>query len=105
MFTSTMSEANSEANDAKVFDYNAELTAESNFHQLGETLLIPEQEKVCFVIKYTVGGKTMYYKYNDLRGIWSKGAKYIYNLDINLEEIVITESVADFVSNPIPVAL
>lgn len=100
-----MSDANSEADDSKVFDYGVALTAESNFHQLGETLLIPEQEKVCFVIKYTVGDKTMYYKYNDLRGIWSKGAKYIYNLDINLEEIVITESVADFVSNPIPVAL
>ncbi len=67
------------------------------YAQLGETLLIPEQEKVNFVIKYEMGGCTMFYKYNDLRGVWEKGKKYIYNLDINLNEIVITESVADFV--------
>jgi hypothetical protein len=42
-------------------------------------------------------GRTMYYKYNELRGVWEMGKKYIYNLDINLNEIVITESVANFV--------
>lgn len=66
------------------------------YAQLGETLLIPEQEKVNFVIKYTFGGRTMYFEYNDLRGAWEMGKKYIYNLDIRMNEIVITESVADF---------
>lgn len=67
------------------------------YAQLGETLLIPQQPKVNFVIKYAMGGRTMYYKYNELRGVWEMGKKYIYNLDINLNEIVITESVANFV--------
>lgn len=100
-----MSEANSQADGAKVFDYEAALTEETNLHQLGETLLIPQQEKVNFVIEYVAGGKTMYYKYNDLRGIWEMGKKYIYNLDIALEEIVITESVADYTEVAYPVAL
>ncbi len=85
--------------DDAIQQYGAAIAyvAGDEYAQLGETLLIPEQEKVNFVIKYTMGGRTMYYKYNDLRGVWEKGKKYIYNLDINLNEIVITESVADFV--------
>lgn len=67
------------------------------YAQLGETLLVPQQPKVNFVIKYQMGGRTMYYKYNELRGVWEMGKKYIYNLDINLNEIVITESVDNFV--------
>ena len=85
--------------DDAIQQYGAAIAyvAGDEYAQLGETLLIPEQEKVNFVIKYTMGGRIMYFKYNDLRGVWEKGKKYIYNLDINLNEIVITESVADFV--------
>ena len=85
--------------DDAIQQYGAAIAyvANDEYAQLGETLLIPEQEKVNFVIKYTMGDRIMYYKYNDLRGVWEKGKKYIYNLDINLNEIVITESVADFV--------
>lgn len=66
------------------------------YAQLGETLLVPEQPKVNFTIKYTVNDKVMYHKYNDLRGVWQMGKKYIYNLDITMNEIVITESVVDW---------
>ena len=72
----------------------------SQFHQLGETLLVPQQEKVNFTITYTIGGKTMFYTYNDFRGVWEKGKKYIYNLDLDINEIVITEEVNDFVAAP-----
>ena len=75
------------------------------YAQLGESLLIPEQEKVNFTITYTVGGKKFFYTYNDLRGVWEKGKKYIYNLDLTINEIVITESVSDFVGTPEVVAI
>ncbi len=68
------------------------------YAQLGESLLIPEQEKENFTICYTVGGKKFFYTFNDLRGVWEMGKKYIYNLDLTMNEIVITESVADFVA-------
>ena len=93
--------ARSEAN--KVGDgfqaYGTAVAYTSDYAQLGETLLIPEQDKVNFTIKYTIGGKTAYYIYNDLRGIWKMGHKYYYNLDLTLDEIVITESVVDFQPN------
>lgn len=73
--------------------------------QLGETLLIPEQEKVNFTIKYTSGGNTMYYTVNDFRGVWQKGHKYVYNIDLLINEIVITEEVVDFDMTQSPVAL
>ena len=75
------------------------------YAQLGESLLVPEQEKVNFTITYTVGGKKFFYTYNDLRGVWEKGKKYIYNLDLTINEIVITESVSDFVGSPEVVAI
>ncbi len=75
------------------------------YFQLGDILLIPEQDKVNFTIKYEVGGRIMYYTYNDVRGVWEKGKKYIYNLDLTLNEIVITEQVSDFVAVTNPVAL
>ena len=77
----------------------------NEYAQLGESLLIPEQEKVNFTITYTVGGKKFFYTYNDLRGVWEKGKKYIYNLDLTINEIVITESVSDFVGTPEVVAI
>ena len=78
-------------------DYGAAIAYDENkYHQLGETLLVPEQEKVNFTITYTVGGKQFFYTFNDLRGVWEMGKKYIYDLDLTMNEIVITESVADF---------
>lgn len=91
----------------KFLDYGFEassITAGTNY-QLGETLLIPQQEKVNFVIKYEMNSKTFYYIHNDLRGIWEMGKKYIYNLDVNLSEIVITEKVVDFDSEVTPVPI
>lgn len=75
----------------------------AGYAQLGETLMIPEQTKVNFTIKYTLNDKVMYYKVNDLRGTWEAGKKYIYNLDLTMNEIVITEGVDDWVSTPIAV--
>lgn len=76
--------------------------ADDKYAQLGETLLVPEQAKANFTITYKIGDKTFYYTYNDLRGAWEKGKKYIYNLDLTLNEIVITESVVDFVDAALP---
>ena len=73
--------------------------------QLGETLLIPQQPKLNFTIKYTANGNTLYYTVNEFRGLWEKGHKYIYNIDLTINEIVITEEVADFVANQSPVTL
>lgn len=81
--------------DDELLDYG-DVISNTAYFQLGETLLIPEQDKVNFTIKYTVGGKTMYYTFNDLRGVWQMGHKYYYNLDLTVNEIVITEEVADF---------
>ena len=74
----------------------AKVDAVPNYAQLGETLLIPEQDKQKFTISYTIGGNKYMYTYNDLRGLWQKGHKYIYNIDLSLNEIIITEEVADF---------
>ncbi len=94
------------ANDAtQAYDAPIAFVAGDEYAQLGNTLLIPEQEKVNFTITYVVGGKTMFYTYNDLRGVWEKGKKYIYNLDLTLNEIVITESVADYTPVVEPVTL
>lgn len=81
------------------------LIPSSEYAQLGETLLIPEQDKQKFTISYTIGGNKYMYTYNDLRGLWQKGHKYIYNIDLSLNEIIITEEVADFVPEPQAVPL
>lgn len=108
--TATVSESNNvvqgqTSKTVQAYDSAIAYVASDEYAQLGETLLIPEQEKVNFVIKYTFGGRTMYFKYNDLRGAWEKGKKYIYNLDITMNEIVITERVADFIPVATPVDL
>ena len=76
-------------------DYGTALTSES-YVQLGETLLVPQQQARNFCVTYTVGGNTLQYYYNVPRRVWQAGYKYVYNLDINLNEIIITETVADF---------
>ena len=69
----------------------------SAFEQVGSTLLIPEQPRLNFTINYTMGGKTMNYTYNEARGTWEMGKKYIYKLDMTLNEVILTEEVSDFV--------
>lgn len=81
------------------------VTVAAGYAQLGETLMIPEQEKVNFTLKYTVNGRIMYYTVNDLRGTWEAGKKYIYNLDLTMNEIVITEGVDDWAETPTNVPL
>lgn len=99
---STLSPANVDL-IASCIDYGTPVGTENT--QLGETLLIPEQEKVNFTIEYTSGGNTMYYTVNDFRGVWQKGHKYVYNIDLLINEIVITEEVVDFDMTQSPVAL
>lgn len=81
------------------------VTVARGYAQLGETLMIPEQEKVNFTIKYTLNGRVMYYTVNDLRGTWEAGKKYIYNLDLTMNEIVITEGVDEWISTPVAVPI
>ena len=68
----------------------------TKFEQVGTSLLIPQQPRLNFLIHYTLSGNDMTYEFNELRGAWENGKKYIYNLDIYLNEIVITEEVLDW---------
>lgn len=84
--------------NAQKIAYGTALTDPTNYSQLGESLLIPEQTKVNFTIEYQIaGGRTYYYTYNDLRGNWEAGKVYIYNLNLSSNEIIITEEVTPFV--------
>lgn len=92
------------ASISNAVDYGTALTS-SSLVQLGETLLIPEQPAQNFTVTYTVGGNTMQFTYNVKRNGWQAGKKYIYNLDIKINEIVITETVADFQIDSDPVIM
>jgi hypothetical protein len=81
-----------------ISQYGAALSNTTAYNQLGETLLIPQQDKQNFTVTYTIGGNHMQYTYNELRGVWQAGKKYIYNLDVSVNEIIITETVNDFVA-------
>ena len=78
----------------------------TDFAQVGSTLLVPQQPALNFVVNYTISGNTMNYEYNHTRTAWEKGKKYIYKLDFTLNEVVITETVEDYVDveNPIPLS-
>lgn len=78
------------------------LKATEDFVQVGSTILVPEQPRLNFVINYTMDGKKMNYAYNDARGTWEMGKKYIYKLDMTLSEIILTEDVKDFVDGEEP---
>ena len=78
------------------------IAATTGYAQIGSTLLIPEQPRLNFTINYTMGGKTMNYTYNEARGTWEMGKKYIYKLDMTLSEIILTEDVQDFVDAAVP---
>lgn len=81
-----------------ISQYGAALSNTTAYNQLGDTLLIPQQDKQNFTVTYTIGGNHMQYTYNELRGVWQAGKKYIYNLDVSVNEIIITETVNDFVA-------
>ena len=78
------------------------VTSTTEFSQIGSALLVPEQPRLNFTINYTMGDKTMNYTYNEARGTWEMGKKYIYKLDMTLNEIVLTEVVSDFVDGGVP---
>lgn len=73
-------------------------TGTDEWEQVGSSLLIPQQPALNFVVTYTISGKTMKYEYNHNRSAWEMGKKYVYNLDFTLNEVVITESVEDFLA-------
>lgn len=83
-------------------DNLGEPIATTEYAQIGSTLLIPEQPRLNFTINYTMGGKEMNYTYNEARGTWEMGKKYIYKLDMTLNEIILTEDVQDFVDAAVP---
>lgn len=74
------------------------LTADT-YVQIGSSLLIPQQPRINFTINYTIGANTMEYTVNLPRGNWEMGKKYIYQLDITLNEIIATQVVEDYVAN------
>lgn len=78
------------------------IVSTTEYAQIGSTLLVPEQPRLNFTINYTMGGKTMNYTYNEARGTWEMGKKYIYKLDMTLSEIILTEDVQDFVDATVP---
>lgn len=71
----------------------------TTYVRIGSSLLIPQQPRINFTINYTIGTNTMEYTVNLERGNWEMGKKYIYQLDITLNEIVATQVVEDFVAN------
>ena len=86
-------------NDDEPKDATSEyLDNTADFEQVGSSLLIPQQSARNFVVTYHISGKKMKYEYNHSRTAWEMGKKYVYNLDFTLNEVVITESVEDFLA-------
>lgn len=86
-------------------DNLGEAVTATSYAQIGSSLLIPQQPRLNFVVNYTLGGKTMEYTYNEARGTWEMGKKYIYKLDVTLNEIILTEEVADFTEDDLEIPL
>jgi hypothetical protein len=86
-------------------DNLGEAVTATSYAQIGSSLLIPQQPRLNFVINYTLGGKTMEYTWNEARGTWEMGKKYIYKLDVTLNEIILTEEVADFTEDALEIPL
>lgn len=91
-----------EGADSNADNLGEALTSTADFAQIGSTLLVPQQPRLNFTVNYTMGGNTMNYTYNEARGTWEMGKKYIYKLDMTLSEIILTEEVADFVDAAVP---
>lgn len=66
------------------------------YAQVGSSLLIPQQPRINFTINYSISGNTMEYTVNLPRGNWEMGKKYIYQLNITLNEIIATQVVSDY---------
>lgn len=88
--------------DSNTDNLGEALANTTEFAQIGSTLLVPQQPRLNFTVNYTMGGNTMNYTYNEARGTWEMGKKYIYKLDMTLSEIILTEEVADFVDAAAP---
>lgn len=88
--------------DSNTDNLGEALANTTDFAQIGSTLLVPQQPRLNFTVNYTMGGKTMEYTYNEARGTWEMGKKYIYKLDMTLSEIILTEDVVEFVDAAAP---
>jgi len=77
-------------------DNLGEALTSATYVQVGSSLLIPQQPRINFTINYTIGANTMEYTVNLTRGNWEMGKKYIYQLDITLNEIIATQVVSDY---------
>lgn len=77
-------------------DNLGEALTSATYVQIGSSLLIPQQPRINFTINYTIGANTMDYTVNLPRGNWEMGKKYIYQLDITLNEIIATQVVSDY---------
>lgn len=77
-------------------DNLGEALTSATYVQIGSSLLIPQQPRINFTINYTISGNTMEYTVNLPRGNWEMGKKYIYQLDITLNEIIATQVVSDY---------
>ena len=66
------------------------------YAQVGSSLLIPQQPRINFTINYNIGANQMEYTVNLPRGNWEMGKKYIYQLNITLNEIIATQVVSDY---------
>lgn len=77
-------------------DNLGEALTSAAYVQIGSSLLLPQQPRINFTINYTIGANTMEYTVNLPRGNWEMGKKYIYQLDITLNEIIATQVVSDY---------
>lgn len=62
-----------------------------------DDIMIVPQPKLNFIIDYTVGSNNMVITTNQLKGNWLAGHKYTYQINLNLYEIQILETVVDYI--------
>ena len=60
------------------------------------TLVVPGATTSTLVVTYTIGGLEVTTDPISIAGTWEKGKKYIYNLTIGLDEIILNPSVSDW---------
>jgi len=100
MAVTSKSNANSIAEDSPVFS-NTRVSWEVNgivrdkVYQLGQPLLVPEQETQNFIVQYTYNGHTDHEKVNVPKGKWNSGEKYIYTLNMKFNGARFTIDVID----------
>ena len=89
----TWTTAANSAADKTVKGLDSPYTTTTTMTQFTDNLLVPVQARKNFVVNYSIGTNTMEYEYNSERGPWEAGKKYTYELDLNLMEIIFTETV------------